>query len=167
MTIPWSTGSVLTAVLRVSRRAETLPGHRDRARVPAVRAVRARRRDRRAVKPGPFRPGPVICGLLPAPLGYAVSSHCVKNEVSRALHDALFTGRCWRKMSSSCCSVMFPACRSTGSAASPRASRSRVRASHSATYAVPGRVYVLDGREEAADGRVRGRRGPEGELVVL
>ena len=60
------------------------------------------------VKPGPFRPGPVIWGLLPAPLGYAVSNHCVKNEVSRALHDALFTGRCWRKMSSSCGSVMFP-----------------------------------------------------------
>ena len=63
-------------------------------------------------KPGPFRPGPVSCGLFGVfapPLGYGVSNHCVKNWVSRALHDALFTGRWPRKTSSSCGSRDVPA----------------------------------------------------------
>ena len=62
-------------------------------------------------KPVPFRPGPVICGLFVVfapPVGYAVSNHCVKNWSSRALHDALGTGRWLRKTCSSCGSVMFP-----------------------------------------------------------
>src|SRR5580765_3809929 len=59
-------------------------------------------------KPGPLSPGPVSCGLLrPAPLGYAVSNHCVKKSVSRELQDALCTGRWLRKTSSSWGSVMF------------------------------------------------------------
>ena len=46
------------------------------------------------MKPGPFRPGPVICGLLRlAPLGYARVEPLREERVSRALHDALCTGR--------------------------------------------------------------------------
>ena len=62
-------------------------------------------------KPVPFRPGPVIVGLLVVfapPAGKAVSNHCGKNWSSRALHDALGVGSQSRKACSSCGSVMLP-----------------------------------------------------------